>query len=130
MLQSENNRKQRNGTSVVPVVLKIARDYSRYPGPRFAEDGPNSGEEFRERLLVPALEKAEREGEKVIVDLDGARGYTASFLEEAFGGLIRKGFTRERLARVLEIQAKDKRVIYWRDRIKQYLEHAEAAERY
>lgn len=112
-------------------MLTIAKDYSRYPGPRYAEDGPFSGEEFRDKLLVPALKKAEQEGEKIVVNLDGARGYTASFLEEAFGGLIRKrAFTKEQLGKLLEVQAEDRRVIYWRNRIKQYLDRAaEASEK-
>ena len=29
-------------------------------------------------------------GDKVVIDLDGGPGYAASFLEELFGGLVRK----------------------------------------
>jgi hypothetical protein len=49
--------------------------------------GPDSGEEFRTRLLKE-LKKVPGE---VQVLLDGAEGYGSSFLEEAFGGLIRLG---------------------------------------
>lgn len=67
------------------VIINIAKDFSRMPAGRYAKDGPYSGENFREKLLVPALKK------EVIVRvvLDGARGYGSSFLEEAFGGIIR-----------------------------------------
>jgi len=51
--------------------------------------------------LIPAL----KEYEKVIVDLDGTSGYGSSFLEEAFGGLVRKGFTSAALAEKLTIQS-------------------------
>lgn len=66
----------------------IATNFSRYPGGRFVKDGPFSGEKFRDEVLVPAL----RAGETIEIFLDGVRGYGSSFLEEAFGGLVRLGF--------------------------------------
>ena len=109
-------------------VLIIAREFTRYPGPRHKEDGPKSGEEFRENVLVPRLAEAERAGDRVVVVLDGARGYTASFLEEAFGGLVRlKGFTRERLTRLLEVRATDPTIRYWAGRINEYISEAQIA---
>ncbi|HAU28674.1 MAG TPA: hypothetical protein DCW68_00985 [Rhodospirillaceae bacterium] len=66
--------------------IKIADDFSKDPGPRFIELGPFSGEMFRDTLLVPAL----KGHDKVIVDLQTKiNSYGSSFLEEAFGGLIR-----------------------------------------
>lgn len=67
-------------------LIKIATDFSRTPGGRYRSDGPASGEEFREDILIPALSH----GDTVTIDLDGARGYPSSFLEEAFGGLVRR----------------------------------------
>lgn len=67
-------------------VIKVAEQFTRTPGGRYRVDGPFSGEEFREQVLIPALS----EGSGVIVDFDGVLGLSASFLEEAFGGLIRK----------------------------------------
>lgn len=77
------------------ISIQVAREFSRHPAGRFEKDGPYSGESFRRKFLVPHL----RNGEAITVDLDGARGYGSSFLEEAFGGLIREGFT---LAQVRE----------------------------
>lgn len=115
--------------SVVNVVLNIAADYSKYPGPRFEEDGPFSGQRFRDELLVPAMVKAKQEGAQVVVNLDGARGYTASFLEEAFGGLIReRGYHLADVNRLLIIQSDDRRVKYWCEKIRQYMESAAANE--
>lgn len=76
------------------VTIRIATDFARVPGPRKREQGASSGEEFRDTLLAPKLEEATREGATLIVNLDGATGYGTSFLEEAFGGLIRRGYPR------------------------------------
>jgi hypothetical protein len=71
--------------------ISVANDYTRHPGPRFESQGEFSGERFR-KLLVDALKKVQR----VIVDLDGTSGFGSSFLDEAFGGLVRReGMTRE-----------------------------------
>ncbi len=67
--------------------IKVA-EFTKYPGPRFIKLGPCSGEEFRETVLLPAIKSY---GGNIIVDMNGVSGYGSSFLEEAFGGLIRKG---------------------------------------
>jgi hypothetical protein len=90
------------------TTIHVGRDFSRTPGGRRYTDGPDSGELFRERLLLPALKQAVSSGGKVSVVLDGPRGYLSSFLEEAFGGLVRKGyFNKAQLARYLEIKTID-----------------------
>ncbi len=65
--------------------ISIANDFTRYPSGRYARSGNTSGETFRETLIIPLLEK----GEGIEIDFDGTVGYGSSFLEEAFGGLIR-----------------------------------------
>lgn len=67
----------------------FVKDFSEYPGPRFASLGTNSGEEFRDKVLAPAIK--EHGAENVSVNLDGTFGYGSSFLDEAFGGLVRNG---------------------------------------
>lgn len=74
-------------------IVKVA-EFSRFPGPRFKKLGPHSGEEFRDNVLKIALES----DIEVQVDLDGVFGYGSSFLEEAFGGLVRLGVSNEKLA--------------------------------
>lgn len=81
-------------------TIRVAQDFSRYPAGRFVKDGPFSGELFRNKHLKPALQ----EQEHLVVDLDGARGYGSSFLEEAFGGLVRDGIPKSDLAKKLTIQ--------------------------
>jgi len=71
------------------IKIKINTDFSSAPGPRKRESGAFSGEEFRERVLIPKFNEALEAGEALIIDLDGTKGYGQSFLEEAFGGLVR-----------------------------------------
>lgn len=66
-------------------TINVAQDFTRFPSGRFKKNGDTSGEAFRERFLEPPI----REGLEIKVDLDGTIGYGSSFLEEAFGGLVR-----------------------------------------
>ncbi len=91
---------------MAPVIISIAKHFSRFPGGRLTTDGPSSAEELRMTLLVPALRRAETTGERVTVSLGGTMGYAASFLEEAFGGLVRAdGFTAERLLESMDVSS-------------------------
>ena len=73
------------------IKIKISRDFSSTPGPRYIKESDidNSGESFRQKVLYPKFQQALAENKKLIVDLDGTAGYGTSFLEESFGGLIR-----------------------------------------
>jgi hypothetical protein len=70
------------------MTIYVARDFTKMPCVRRPEDGPHSGAEFRDKILLPAL----RSNETVTVDMDGVLTLGSSFLEEAFGGLVRKGY--------------------------------------
>lgn len=84
-------------------TIEIAKDFSEFPAGRYLDDGPFPGEKFRDEILVPTLES----NDTVEVLLDGTEGYGSSFLEEAFGGLIRnKGFTESDLKKRLIITSK------------------------
>jgi hypothetical protein len=72
------------------VTVKIARDFSRTPGPRYIKEGKWSGELFRTQQFFNIFNDAINNNKKVTVDLDGTLGYGTSFLEEIFGGLIRE----------------------------------------
>jgi STAS-like domain of unknown function (DUF4325) len=66
-------------------TVSVASDFSRFPSGRTPHDSAFSGEAFREKFLVQSL----RQGKSICIQLDGAIGYGSSFLEEAFGGLVR-----------------------------------------
>ena len=72
------------------MEIIISRDFSETPNARHKSDGPNSGEEFRDLILIPKYLEAKSNNKILIVNLDGCYGYPTSFLEEAFGGLARQ----------------------------------------
>lgn len=82
-------------------ILDCKEDYA-YEGPRFIKLGPESGEEFRESFFIPWLEK-NVENKELYVDFAGTIVYTPSFLEETFGGAIRKGYTQVKNLKFLNI---------------------------
>lgn len=85
--------------------ISVATDFSRFPAGRFYTDGPYSGEKFREEVLRPLVESGT---ETIEIDLDGTAGYGSSFLEEAFGGLVRvSGISAEELLRRIVLKSED-----------------------
>lgn len=101
------------------ITINVAKDFSLTPGGRFRSMGPKSGEEFREKL-ISILKK--NPSQEVIVILDGTEGYGSSFLEEAFGGLVReKIFSHETLKQRLHIEARDPYFKSYENEAKKYI---------
>ena len=73
-------------TNIQTLRINVAKHFTKLPGLRYVRLGPFSGEEFRKKFLEEPL----RSGKSVVVELDGVRGYGSSFLEEAFGGVVRE----------------------------------------
>lgn len=67
--------------------INVAKVFSAYPFGRCQAQGQWNGERFRREFIEPALAN----GGPVIINFDGCRGLAPSFLEEAFGGLLREG---------------------------------------
>ena len=69
------------------VTISIADNFSAYPA-----DGEYNATAFRKEWLLPAL----TDDARVEVTFDDVVGLAASFLDEAFGGLVRnEGMTKE-----------------------------------
>lgn len=100
------------------ITINVAKDFSRFPAGRYTRDGNNSGERFRDEYLVPAFEKPEC---KVTIDFDGTRGVASSFLEESFGGLVRKGFGAGDIQNRLQVKASDHSIAL---EIRKYIDEA------
>lgn len=108
------------------MIIKVVSDFTDIPGARYKQQGPFSGECFREEILYPKFIESEKKQEELIVDLDGGYGYGSSFLEEAFGGLVRK-LSEENFKNIYDVK-KIKIISYdnpvWIDKIAGYIDSA------
>ncbi|WP_255504939.1 STAS-like domain-containing protein [Novosphingobium sp. EMRT-2] len=85
------------------MTISIANDFSPFPAGRKRNDGPFTGEAFREDVLRPKLTR----GVSIVLDIDGVEGLPSSFLEEVFGGLVREGFDLAVLKNLVRFQHSD-----------------------
>lgn len=69
------------------VAINIGKQFSRFPSGRTPDDSAYSGEAFRDKFLLEPLSA----GKSIEIFLDDAVAYGSSFLDEAFGGLVRVG---------------------------------------
>jgi hypothetical protein len=83
--------------------VDVGRDFTRFPAGRTLSDGPFCGEAFRDKFLRPWLER----DEMVVVKLDSALAYGSSFLEEAFGGLVRAQFSKDKVRGLIKLETED-----------------------
>lgn len=105
------------------IVISVARDFSKTPGPRYKEEGEFSGEDFFERILESKFLKAIEENKKLKIDLDGTIGYGTSFLEHVFGGLARK-YTPQKVNEIIEIISTEEE--YLKKDIQEYINDAQS----
>jgi len=89
-------------------MISVSRDFTPYPGGRYRRHGKGSGQEFREEILIPLMKSQEN----AEIDLDGASGYPPSFLDEAFGGLVREGYTAADIKKKVRFKAGPTHEIY------------------
>ena len=102
-------------------IINIANDFSSAPAGRFPEDGPFNGTTFREHFLVPALS----DGAELTIDLEGVSGFGSSFLEEAFGGLVRiNHFDKNDLLTRIKVIFKDPALVFYADSITDFITEA------
>ena len=103
------------------ITIDVAT-FSQTPFGRYEQDSDFSAEKFRDTVLIPAIQGAH--GEDVEVDFSKvALGVGSSFLEEAFGGLVRKGFDKKDL--IAHISVKDRIGIYDKQ-VKKFIQEARA----
>lgn len=103
------------------ITINIAKEYTKTPGGRYIMEGPFSGEDFRERRLIPAVKKAMDANCQILIILDGGYGYAPSFLEEAFGGLIRNMRNQQIISMIHIISDEEPKLI---EDVKKYMSEA------
>lgn len=110
------------------MKIKISNDFSKAPGPRYRSEGNHSGEEFRATILCPRLRQALDKNVQLLIDLDGTYGFGTSFLEEAFGGLIRNDkFSLKELNSVLSFVSEEEPDLI--DEVMTYMKEADSEAR-
>ena len=83
------------------MYIDIAQKFSDSPSGRYIEDGEYCGANFLHQYLLPNIHKYT----KIILDFTNVLGYGSSFLEEAFGGLVREtGMSKEEFFKHIEIK--------------------------
>lgn len=97
-----------NSTMTEQKFTLHVREFTTTPGPRFKEDGHYSGQEFREDYLLPRYLEAVKSGACLHVILKATKGYASSFLEEAFGGLVRQGYKKSEIRKHLKVHSNDR----------------------
>lgn len=113
--------------------LNVAKDFTPVPIGRYRKDNKHSGQVFREDVLCPRLRRAIKGGDKLVVDFSEMVGVNPTFLEEAFGGLVRdNAFSAEEVLQALLFEPEGEP--YWDytiQRLKQFVlaaaEHAKDA---
>lgn len=83
-------------------IIDVARQFTVQPWGRYEKDDiERSAEVFRKEFLVPAL----KAGVPFVVELSNSNRYNSSFLEEAFGGLVRsEGFISKDILAIMEVR--------------------------
>ena len=78
------------GDSVENCIVIRVCDFTITPWLQYKDEpcSVESGQEFRDEILLPAILDAIKKRYSIIVDLDGTLQYTHGWLAEAFGGLI------------------------------------------
>ena len=98
--------------------LNIAKQYTRFPGPRLRKTGEYSGEDFLDTCLLEFMQQVTADDQVRIV-LDGTKGYGSSFLDESFAGLIREGIDPEIVKAIDFVSEEDPSII---DEIRGYVQ--------
>ncbi|KIO38300.1 STAS-like domain-containing protein [Shewanella sp. cp20] len=75
------------------MKYNIGKDFCDTPAGRYLSDGDYTGEHFRENVLKQLVNQL-APGEKLEIKIDDCEGFGSSFLDEAFGGMVGKGYIK------------------------------------
>jgi hypothetical protein len=107
------------------MLYNIGTEFCDTPAGRFKEtDGDFTGQHFREDVLLKLINNL-KENEKLTIKIDDVEGYGSSFLEEAFGGIVRKKHkSSQDFLNILEIIYEDDDFEFFKKRIIEYIKKA------
>jgi len=106
--------------------INIGTDFSKDPAGRYYTDGEGSGEEFREKYLLPKLRSlAPNETLEIILD-DEVEGYGSSFLVEGFAGVVKFGYyPSDKLLSMIKLKYSEPDFSFYKEKIIQYIKEAQ-----
>lgn len=108
------------------VLYDVGNQFHHRPMGRKRTDGEFSGEVFREKVLYPFFnELSDKQANKMLVlDFNSVSMAGSSFLEEAFGGLVRSGVKKDLILSHLIILVDRELKELIEDRIYEYIKRA------
>lgn len=95
-------------------ILKLREEFGPVTGLRHYSISEKSGEEFYHTILNYAFKECYENHDFLTVDLDGVRGYSPSFIDEAFGNLV-FDFGLSNVKNILKVKSED--MIFWKNSI-------------
>jgi hypothetical protein len=95
-------------------ILKIREEFGPITGLRHYSISEKSGEEFYHTILNKVFKQCYESNVELIVDLDNVRGYSPSFIDEAFGNLV-FDFELRNVKKYLKIKSDD--MSFWKSSI-------------
>ena len=104
------------------ATLNLAKQFSPYPAGRYPADGEFNGQDFRDHVLLPMLNKAQL----VRVNIDGVATLPSSFWEETWGGMVRMKRVDKKVAQArFEVVTTDPDLQRYVDLARTFLSEAE-----
>lgn len=96
------------------IAIKVRDIYGNETGLRHCKISENSGEEFYHQYLNKFFKESFENSKVLTIDLDGVRGYSPSFIDEAFGNLV-YDFKLKNVVKFIDI--KDNTLSFWKESI-------------
>lgn len=107
------------------ATINIGNNFSKDPAGRYYTDGDSSGEQFREEVLRVAVANLQGDEKLIIILDDDVDSYGSSFLNEAFGGMVKYGYlSAENLKAILHIDYSDSDYEFYKNKIFEYIDNA------
>lgn len=104
------------------MTINMTVDFSRLPGGIDEIEGTNTGEYFRKKFLIPVYDYCLIKDEELNINFASSHGFAASFLEEAFGGMVRTGYDGKTMLRKMNFLTSEEPLL--EDQIVNYITDA------
>ena len=101
------------------MTINMTVDFSKLPGEIDEITGAHTGESFRNNYLIPVYDYCLVKDEDLTINFRESHGFAASFLEEAFGGMVRNGYDGTQMLRKMNFKTEEEPLL--EDSIVEYI---------